>query len=263
MTTTWFEKLKAIFNININSPLVKVNLTYKSNNLINDSFKYDETKKQLDLFIDQVPSEKRSELKSVIRDYIADDNLLLENKTLSTLENLYDYNKENPDKVILSFFKPIIPPSDFEALQAALYLRNAFRRGEDVRKLKRDIRNRGERHNNISNLCTAGYFEKFFMPLYNSSQDRFKELYDIILQKSLLAVFVHEQMNAEDIVHQIKKRLEISKRYGIGFIHIHGIGESNVNKIKLSISDQKNFFDFFEKNIYEKDNIIILELLLK
>jgi hypothetical protein len=148
----------------------------------------------------------------------------------------YGLSLSNKNTPVLNFFRPIIPLEDFEALNSALYLREVFLSNGDVSKLKQDIRKRfGDRGNTIANLCTAGYFEKFLMPLYNSSKEKFNELYEIIVAKSVLAIFVHSDMTQEQIPKEITYKLEISTKYGIKFIHIHGIGILNVNKIKKTM----------------------------
>jgi len=200
----------------------------------------------------------------LIKESIKEGNPILEINASELLSQLYEYNKENKNNQTLNFFKPIIPLEDFEALESSLYLREVFIKNGDVSKLKQDIRKRfGDRGNTIANLCTAGYFEKFLLPLYNSSKERFKELYEIIVAKSVLAIFIHSQMSQEQIPKDITNKLRISTKYGIKFIHIHGIGDYNINKIKECLGEQKEYFDFFQKEIYEKDNIIIVELLLK
>jgi len=260
---SWLDKLKAIFNIELNSPLISINITKNSNNKnCTEGYAYD--KENLKVFWDELPSEKKQEFSKTIKEYIADGNKLLETETAEVLHNLYKYNAESKNQQILNFFKPIIPQDDFEALECALYLRSLFQKKQDIKKLKSDIRQRfGDRGNNITNLCTAGYFEEFLMPLYNSSKERFNELYELIVAKSVVAVFVYSSMLQEEIMEEVTTKLTISRRYGIEFIHVHGIGAANISKIKQCIKEKKDFFDFFEKEIYEKDNIIIIELLLK
>lgn len=259
----WLNKLKALFNIEINSPLITVHITKDSNNQQKE-YLYDKNKKKLEVFLNKLPKEKESEIKSVVQNYLEEKNKLLEINTTKLLHNLYKYNENNENKQILNFFEQIVPKNDFEALESALYLRYVFQNKGDINKLKKDIRQRfGDRGNNIANLCSAGYFEEFLIPLYNSSKTEFNTLYELIILKSVVAVFVNRNMKHEEITEEIKKRLEISKKYGINFIHIHGIGESNISKIKQCINENKSFFDFFEKEIYEKDGIIIIELLLK
>lgn len=272
----WLEKLKEFVKveIKINAPLID---NSKKALIVNDSSKkssdnrqvispatYSDEKQELVLNFAGLSELQKQKLKLVLQDYLDEDNKLLQTETDTLLEKLYQYSKENIDKQVLEFFRPIIPFKDSEALEAALYLRSAFKKHDDVSKLKEDIRDSfGIRGSNIANLCTAGYFEEFLMPLYNASKERFEELYNVIVQNAVLAVFVHQAMKPSDIPIEIEQKIKISRKYGISFIHIHGIGERNVKKIKECIQKQKDFFKFFEKKIFEKENIIIIELLLE
>lgn len=260
----WLDKLKALINFELNAPLIAINWNKNSNNQIKNEneYHYDEKKKKLEIYLDNLSEEKKDKIAPIFKDYIADGNKLLEAKTSSLLKKLYKYNKDKNFWPLLKFFKPIIPPKDYEALEASLFLRREFEDRENITRYKENIRKKfGDRGNNIANLCSAGYFEEFLMPLYNSSKKRFEELYELIMEKSVVAVFVHGKMNEEEIPEEIEDKISISKKYGIDFLHIHGIGERNVDKIKNCIKEKKEYFTFFEKNIFEKDNIIIVELL--
>ena len=150
-----------------------------------------------------------------------------------------------------------------EALEASLFLRKKFLENQEVRHLKQDIRIRfGDRGNHIANLCTAGYFENFFMPLYNSSKEDFEKIYEVVVSKSAMAIFVHNQMNDTEIVKKITERLEISKKYGLKFLYIHGIGERNIATIRRCLEENKELFKFYDKDIFEKNHMIIVELIL-
>ncbi len=264
----WFDKLEKLIDIkNVHFSLI--NITRDSyNNKIDEKtgYYYDPKTKILHLNLDKIPKEIAKELRPSTQKFIEEGHKLLEIDVKDLLERLYKYNKDNPDKNILTFFKGIIPDEDYEALNSALFLRSQFKEGKNITNLKSDIRVRfGDRGNNISNLCTAGYFEEFLMPLYNSSKSDFLKLYDIIISKSIIAVFVHSHMDLESIPHEMSSKLGLCKQYGIKFIHIHGIGESNIKKIKDCIEEYKEDFDFFEKNIYEdeEEHIIVVELLFK
>lgn len=267
----WFDKLTDSIKLKLNidiSKLININITKNTFvNLKNDTgYYYDPDKQILHLNLDQIPPALKKEIPQITKEYIEEGKRLLDCDANELLNKLYRYNEENPDKAVLSFFKPIIPPTDFEALNASLFLRHQFMKDKFIHHLKQDIRKRfGDRGNNIANLCTAGYFEEFLIPVYNSSQEHFKRIYSDIVENSIVAVFVHRQMNPIDIPKEITKRIEISKKYGIKFIHIHGISKRNVEKVKSCVEDQKQYFDFFEKKIFEdKDkNIIVVELLLK
>lgn len=272
ITLGFLEKLKDFVKLefNINAPIIDNTKVI----LIKDSFKKNSENKQPDkktntdkivqINLEKIDNKQREKLKLLLQEYLENGNKLLQTDTANLLEKLYNYNKENDDKQILQFFNGIIPPQDLEALEASLYLRSVFRKHEDVQSLKSDIRlSFGIRGNNIANLCTAGYFEEFLIPLYNASKEKFKELYELIVGKSVLAVFVHQGTNTKVIQEEIEEKINASKKYGLKFLHIHGIGKNNVKKIKEYLSEKKEFFEFFEKKEFEKDNIIIIELLLK
>lgn len=270
---TFLDKLKEFVKVelNWNAPLIDnrkviiVNDSYKQNSENKKSTSLIRSDENDNLFLDisKLNNEQKEKLKLIVPEYLQEGSKLLQLETANLLENLYSYNRNNTDKQILEFFKCIVPPNDLEALEASLYLRHVFHKHENVSDLKRNIRETfGLRGNNIANLCTAGYFEEFLIPLYNSSKERFTELYELIVSKSIIAVFVHQGININEIPNEINEKIQISKKYGIGFIHIHGIGERNIMTIKECISKNESF-NYFEKKVFEKDNILIIELLLK
>ena len=240
-------------------PLIEVKIVKDSYKIGSDNrplgkeqLHLDEDKSTAYLNIDALDEKQKEKLKPVLQEYLEEGNKLLQIDTSDLLESLYKHGKDKTDLQIVEFFDGTIPKDDLEALQASLYLRTVFSQGKNVTKLKGDIRDAfGNRGNNIANLTSAGYFEKFLMPLYNATKNdgkTFKELYELIVENAILAVFVYRDMNPEEIPKEIKEKIQISKKYGIGFIHIHGIGETNVIKIKECLEEHKEeFFDFFEK----------------
>ncbi len=270
---TWFERLKAHLKIDkVELNLIKVNITSSNCNnktaITNDnkiSYLIDKGDGIFNLLWDKIPPEEKKEIKQIVQSSILEGgSKLLMNETSELLDNLYQYNQNNiDDKQILNFFKTNIPINDLEALESALFLRSKFRKKEDIKKLKADIRGRfGDRGNNICNLCTAGYFEEFLIPLFNSSKDRFDELYELIITNFLLAIFVHQGMEQDEVKIEIDRKINASKKYGIKFVHIHGIGERNITKIRECVTDNEST-EYLVKEIYKKDNILIIELLLK
>ena len=261
---SWFDKLKALFSIEVNSPLLSVNITKNSGNISgNKEYIYDKEKGEIKVFYDKLNEDKKNKIKPIIKEGFNEENKILETNSFCLLKDLYEYQKsKNEDKKILNFFQSIIPKEDLEALEASLYLRSKFKEKKEVRGLKCDIRTRfGDRGNNITNLCTAGYFEKFLIPLYNSSKEEFNKIYEVVVGVAAMAVFVHSQMGKEEISEEIKRKIIISKKYGLKFLHIHGIGETNKNTIKGFVEENKSLF-VFNKDIFEKEGIIIVELLL-
>lgn len=272
----WLDSLsqfiKVDLKINLKAPLIDNSKVI----IVKDSFKKDSETAPLQVDKDKVRinltglnEKQQQKLTPIIQEYISEnkENKFLQVETAALLHDLYDYNKMQPDSKVLAFFKPLISPNDYIALESALYLRGAFKSGKDVSKLKADLRETfGFRGSNIANLCTAGYYENFLMPLYNSNPDKFKELYEQIVQNAVLALFVHSGMEVDDIPIRIKNKVGISRKYGIKFIHIHGIGITNVEKIKECMGSKIDFFkeEFVDKKVFEdeKKNIIILELYL-
>jgi len=261
----WLKKLKAVFNIEFNEPIISIQITNKSNNIADNKLGCSYNKDRVELILyENAINDKKSQLKTIIKEYIKDDNLLLKKSTEETLKNLCEYKKQQKNSKILEFFKSIISETDYLCLETSLFLKQTFDEHRDVKKLKHDVRKKfGERGNNISNLCTAGYFDGLLMPLYNSVEKKtFQELYELIVSNAILAVFVHKSMTAQDIGKQIKNKIDISKRYSIRFVYVHGIGSSNVEKIKDFIEKYKESLNFEYKIILDKDNIIIVEFLL-
>lgn len=253
--------LKGLINVEFNSPIISINLTKKDSDNITE---YNPESKVLDLNLQAFSKDQKKQIKPIIAEYIARGNKLLFTDTSDLLYKLYNYMYQKKHLQLLIFFSNILSIDDYRALESSLFLRDEFNKGNNVSKLKHDIRQAyGIRGNTICNLCTAGYFENFFIPLYNQEKEKFNTLYEMIIQHSLIAVFVHGNMKKEEITEQIKNKLYLSKRYGIKFIHVHGIGQSNIQTIKECIEENKKFFDFFEKNIFESNGIIIVELLIK
>lgn len=240
--------------ISSGSPLIEEpkEYTYKENKLVFNG--------------ENISVERMEKLKPIIKEYIQEGNMLLKTDTSEKLKKVELYNKKDnkDDKRILEFFKDIIPSKDLEALEISLFLREGFKNGYDIKEMKRDIRKKfGDRGNNISNLCTAGYFETFISKLHNETlKEEFNELYEQIVSNYILAVFVNEQMSVFQITEEIKKKINASLRYGFKFVDVHGIGTQNINKIMSCIENNKDF-DVFEKIIFERGNIIIVKLLIK
>ncbi|MFO7710347.1 MAG: hypothetical protein R6V53_01125 [Candidatus Woesearchaeota archaeon] len=263
----FFEKLKTFLETRIN---------IKNNNLINlniniernpqkEAVVIDHSKSTCHINLDKLKDEEIKKLREITKDYIQEDNILLEENALDLLLELYQFKKSS--NIALEFFQGIIPPKDFQTLRAAMFIRQKFKKGQPISDLKRDIIMRfGDRGKNICNLTTAGYFEEFLIPLYNSdNKETFDEIYNDLVESSMLAIFVNSGMYAKDIPGEIKRKINISKKYGFKFIHIHGIGQRNIDTIYQFIEENKETGLFnVEKIRYSnpKEHILIAELIL-
>ena len=248
-------------DVNINSPKTIIITKNSGNRLV-----YDKGTQELSLNYDLMNPEIKKCLSDLAKAQF-DKGGLYESETQKELNNLYNYQKSNDDdNRILAFFKPIIPEDDCQALEVSLYLKKKFgeHKFDEVKKIKEDIRRRfGDRGNNISNLCTAGYFDNFFSTLYeNSDEKKFRELYEVIVSKAAMAIFVHNQMDASQINLELERKIKISQKYRLPFIHLHGIGQHNIKIIENWVKDNKDALKFLKKDIVKKEGIMIVQILL-
>ena len=124
-------------------------------------------------------------------------------------------------------------------------MKNVFERGENVSNLKDDIVTRyGDRGRNICNLCSAGYFTSQIKPLYEEmysqpdfSLNKFLAIYEIIVTESPYAFFINSWMSDKQAMDEVLKRMEVSRRYGIKYLNIHGIGRENTEKIATLLKE--------------------------
>ena len=73
----------------------------------------------------------------------------------------------------LEYFKDKIPKEDVPILRDAIFIRRLHEKGQSVDSYIRDLRQRyGDKGGNISNLCTAGYFETDIKTTYEELSKR-------------------------------------------------------------------------------------------
>jgi hypothetical protein len=192
---------------------------------------------------------------------------LLDIGKVDLLDRLYQYNDAGKDDEILIYFKDKLSLSDYYALRDSLFLRSEFMDRRDVSILKQNIRERyGERGCNISNLCTAGYFESLFKPLFeNFTKRQFEEIYELVVDKGVYTLFVNAFMTIGEIKIEITDKIELAKKYGIKQLHVHGIGVKNSKNIGKCIEQLSDESKLSIKRIYKDDEykIIVAELLIK
>lgn len=209
---------------------------------------YSSKTKILTIVATNFKKEDRQFLLEIIKKTFNLGGLILKKSKEQVLESYTEYyNEKNiANEQVLNFFKDIIPFLDFEALRMALFIRYQKERGENVSTLKSDIRNRfGDRGANIANLCSAGYFESEFMPLYNLlDRNDFDEYYEIAVGKKARALFVHAGMRKEEMEKEFQIMLSKALSYHLGDFRIHGLGKHNVSTIK----------EFFTEKMAEANN---------
>lgn len=261
---SFWEILKHLFKIeNVNfSPNITINLSLFSGN---KKSVYNREEKILRLNLNKVsPSELRELLESAVD---KNDYLLLEEKARETLDDFRAVDGSTRNRQFLEYFQRKIPNEDLTILRASLYLKKVFDRGNPTEDLKQDIMRRyGDRGKNISNLCSAGYFESLIKPLYEVmrsshgfSQDKFLSFYNIIVGEFPFAIFINRNMSKIKVREDFLAKIEKNRKYGIQTLNIHGIGEHNVGKIREVITELESTFNF-EKELEEGKNYIVVRL---
>ncbi len=233
------DKLKGIFKITIAPNLKEISIKIGSDNKL-------VSQKANEVVINPSlasPVEKKK-LSKLLEDFVKiEEGIVIEEKSSKMFDDFSKSDKKTDNRKLLEFFKGKIPPSDYEALRASLYLKDLHeaRTNRDlIASVKKDIIDKyGERGGNIANLCTAGYFQSTIKPLYEEmykeksfSLDKFKARYDVIVTQTPIAVFVNRKHTSDSLKNEMVKKIEINRKYGIKRLNIHAIGESNISKVK-------------------------------
>ena len=148
--------------------------------------------------------------------------MILEDKTAKMVNDVNSLEADSEQIKLLEFYKPIISSQDLEILRASLVIKRLYDKGQVVGYLKEGLVLRyGERGNNISNLCTAGYFETMIKPLYEQmitqsdfSMDKFSERFESIVMQYPFAVFVGSSMTYENLKKEVFLKWKGEKNMG-------------------------------------------------
>lgn len=201
-------------------------------------YSYSDKTRTLHIVAPVMASKDEELLNEIIRRVFDDGGLILKTNTRETLESYQEYAAQNNDTKILEFFASILSREDYSALRMSLYLRYAKSKGRNVHRLKQDIRDKyGDRGANIANLCSADYFEKDFMPLYNQvTKEEFYQYYELAVGIKAKALFVHSGMSLHEIEEEFFIILSKAIKYHIKEFTIHGLGPTNVEIIKQFVA---------------------------
>lgn len=261
-------KLSSLFKIELNLPKV-LNAKLFSDNQSNKTIYVD--KRTININVCKLNTSKESKLKPLINQAIVEDGLLLTRDDVQEVITAFrKVDKEKRNLEFLKFIKQIIPEEDLVILRAAIFIKSQYDAGKDIKPLKGQLIERyGNRGKNISNLYSAGYFASLIKPLYEEMskqpdfvQERFREVYEIIVKESPYAVFINTNMTPSETKEAVVNRIKISQKYGLSFLHIHGIGKENVSKILQLLDEMKT--DFIRSpGITQGGNYIIAKIWLR
>ena len=268
----FLDGLREFVRVHLN---VNIQLGVKTVNIIADPradvVSFDETTGALKINWEKLPEDKIEELKPVISDAVREhDALLIENESRELLEEIKITESSDEEREFLSFFNGKIPDDDYTALRASLYVKKRFEEGaqkEEINRLKLDILKRySKRGRNICDLCSAGYF-RGLIKIYEEMQrypdfsdEAFLEVYNPIVDEGNLTVFVSGGRTEEQVRREIESKIRRNRQYGIHVLYIHGIGRSNIEKIKMVIYDLKSKYSTQKIQISEYQNIVSMKL---
>lgn len=237
---------------------------------INKKFYVVKGSKDIYINIDFLSDSEKDYLKKYLFEKFNSDTVyFIRDEKLPLLERLYRYiSNDSEDRDLLIFFKGKISDFDLAALELSLFIRREFFYKHNLNDLLNDIYVKyGVRGKLIANLCTAGYFDQLLKPLYENSaptHDQFYEMYNHLLDGNVYALFVNNKMNKNQIKTEIIRRIELGRKYGLKQIHVHGIGRTNINKIKSVLN--KTFLKQYTLLLNVKEDkeysVYIAELLL-
>lgn len=266
----WFEKLKEIFKFeNCFNNLLTININ--SNNT-SKSVEYDEDTQILSLNYKKLPYTEINKVREILRGAQNEGATFLLKESQELIKDIKLKEESVDVKSLLEYFIHKIPPDDYNALRAAIYIDTLFKEGKNsknIYRLKGDVgRKYGVRGLKICNLYASGYFETMIKPLYEEfSQSGFARRdfinkYNIIINEEAFAVFIRADMDCAEVKTIITTKMSRNLGYGRRDITIHGIGRNNAEKIRKAISDieMEKEYPNIEKHIEETGNIILAKL---
>lgn len=239
----FLEKLKTI---GIDFPSLKSVISINITNKIDHSIKIDGS--TLLLNPGKLNRKQKLGLKEIIRTAALDESGAILNQDCTPIVD--EALKALPDiEATAKRFLTIIPPSDIPLLHACLFLRMQHKVGGNVSNLKEQIsRTYGQRGRNLANLCSAGYLEDWFWPLYETllrsnpddpeaARAIFRTIYNGIVIDLPWTEFVSTGTSANKSTSHIVEKMKHNIQNGVRFINIHGIGDANVKKINAILPE--------------------------
>lgn len=258
------NNLKQLLKININLSNL-INIQINSNNTTTEKYIILEDERALSVNLSQLSIEERTRFKEILNDSVYNGVPLLEEKAKDRAEDIFLKEHSLEETNILYFFKGKIPEEDYYALRASLYLRSRFEEHasrQEIDDLKTQILQKfGKRGGNISDLCSARYFEALKDFAENSDRESFLELYEEVVGKGALTIFVSERTTPKQLTTEISKRITINRRYGVvGILQVHGIGRKNIDTIKISLDEIGETFQKISINSRLDNRVMVVTI---
>lgn len=274
-TESWFERaferLKEFIKVDITIHNL-INIQINNNNSSNQ-VDYSEDEGHLSVNYQKLPYVEKNKIREITRGAQHEGVPVLLNETQELIKDIKLNEAEPEVKSLLIFFRNKIPPDDFSALRAAIYIDKLAREGigyKEVYRLKGDVARRfGGRGLKICNLYALGYFETMIKPIYEESNQhgffdrkKFFHKYNIIINEEAFAIFVPDTMEKDEVKNAIKIKIARNLRYGRKNVTIHSKGKYNIAKVRGAISDieEEGEYLIIQKDIEETENSISVKL---
>jgi hypothetical protein len=233
------SKLKALVNIEITTTVNVDRSTHRSIHIEGQTLVIDPS---------NLNGKQKRGLKRIIReDLLPEAGAIIDKSSKSTVSEVLKAlpSKEEVAKKLV----PIIPPSDKSLLYACLFLRREYQAGVNIDALKAQIfRLYGTRGGNFANLCSAGYLETWFVPLYDellranpgdpaAATAQFQIHYKSIVNDLPWTEFVSSRSSAAATTAHIVDKMGRNIKNGVRYLNIHGLGANNMRKIERILPD--------------------------
>lgn len=196
---------------------------------------------------EKLTSKQRNRLQSLIPTLLDDVGAIMDEKSLPTVESVVD-SLPNIREIAKKFI-PIIPPEDIPLLNACVFLRLKYERGEPVELMKGQImRVYGTRGCNFANLCSAGYLESEFLPYFEQLakaypddptgvKAKFLTFYKLVLNELPWTEFVSGRSSVEKVTAHIVEKMNRNVANGVRSMNIHGLGAKNVKTVMAALPE--------------------------
>ena len=204
----------------------------------------------LSIDLSEASPEEQRKLKEGVIDVVVQQNedVLLSDKSKLKTTTIKNNLPDETDKRILDFYKDKLNPDMYKALELSLIVKNAFRNGDDITELKRDISSKyPEFGNNICNMVTEGYFDDHFKGLYSSmfEEDSFdirnyQKKVEKIVKSLPYTVFVNKYKKLDETSGEVNFKLNKLIKYGTGRLLLHALGRNNVDTALKVIEEYKD-----------------------
>jgi hypothetical protein len=200
---------------------------------LGEIFYFEPDGKILTIVLSQLTQEEEVVVRDIVLKYWDKHGLFLSAEQEKILENYQGYTAYNPYTDILDLFTGKIPKQDLYALKMSLFMKVQSEAGENVDKIKRQIKDRfGIRGAYIANLCTAGYYEDIFRSqCFKLQSDKFTEYYELRVGGELAALFVHIGLTLRSMEVAFAEKVNGCQLNDILKFRVLGFGRRNFDLI--------------------------------